>query len=79
MDNEEQEEKHEAETEVLDFTQPDYTFVPKETHTWIQRGYYLTCHGCDLEHGVYIGSEKLLIGLAGDGSPILKRRDELTV
>lgn len=61
-------------TENLDFTKPDFEFKPKEVHDWRQRGFYLVCKSCEIEHATYIGSEKLLIGLNPDGQPIFKRR-----
>lgn len=69
MENEEQ--------EVLDFNKPDFVFVPKGLHSWIQRGYYITCRSCDLEHGTWIGADKVLTGITKTGEPILKTRKEL--
>lgn len=66
--------KDEIEEEILDFNKPDFKFVPKERHGWIQHGPYLTCETCDLEHGVYIGMKKLLVGLDENGEPIFKDR-----
>uniref|UniRef100_A0A6M3J2Z3 Uncharacterized protein n=1 Tax=viral metagenome TaxID=1070528 RepID=A0A6M3J2Z3_9ZZZZ len=64
----------EQETEILDFTKPDYSFIPKGVHEWKQQGYYLVCKSCELEHAVWIGSEKIMIGIEERGKPILKRR-----
>ena len=42
-------------------------------HQWIQRGPYLVCQSCPVEHGVWIGMEMRLVGFRDDGTPILKR------
>ena len=71
---EKQEKQEERETEVLDFTKPDYQFIPKGVHEWRQQGYYIVCKSCDLEHAVWIGSERILTGINDKGEPILIRR-----
>lgn len=58
----------------LDFTRPSFVFKPKEQHDWRQQGGYLVCKSCEIQHAVYIGMNKLLIGLNPDGTPILKPR-----
>ena len=68
------EKQNEKETEVLDFTKPDFNFIPKGSHEWRQQGYYIVCKSCDLEHAVWIGSERLLTGINDNGEPILKVR-----
>lgn len=62
------------ESEILDFTKPSYTFIPKGSHDWRQRGPYLVCKSCEIEHGTYIGMKKIMVGLTEDGQPILKKR-----
>jgi len=69
-----EETKNEQETEVLDFTKPDFSFIPKGSHEWRQQGYYIICKSCDLEHAVWIGSKKILTGINEKGDPILKGR-----
>jgi hypothetical protein len=61
------------ETEVLDFTKPDYIFVPKGSHDWRQMGPYIVCKSCDLEHAVYVGVKKQMVGINEQGQPILKK------
>jgi hypothetical protein len=73
----EQNEKIEPETEALDFSKPDFSFTPREYHDWRQSGPYLVCKGCELEHGIFIGVEKILTGVTDKGLPILKSRKEL--
>lgn len=69
--------ENEAEGETLDFTRPSYVFEPKEYHQWIQRGPYLVCQSCEIEHASFVGMEVLLIGLDSEGKPILKKRSEV--
>jgi hypothetical protein len=68
------EEENEQESEVLDFTQPTFTFKPNEAHEWRQQGPYLVCKSCELSHATYIGMDKILVGLDEKGKPILKKR-----
>lgn len=63
-----------AETENLDFTRPTFEFKPQEHHDWRQQGPYLCCKSCELEHGVWVGMGKILVGLNEMGQPILKNR-----
>jgi hypothetical protein len=59
-------ENNDAEGEVLDLTRPDFSFVPKGNHEYRQRGYYLVCKSCELEHGVFVGAEKIMVGVQED-------------
>lgn len=77
MENEKDEIKDDSAQEQLDFTKPDFSFIPKGNHDYKQRGYYLVCKSCDIEHGTFVGSEKILVGIKEDGQPILKTRKEL--
>jgi hypothetical protein len=63
--------------EILDFDKPDFKFVPKETHEWRQKGYYLVCVACELQHAVWIGAEKIMVGTNEKGTPLFKTRKEL--
>lgn len=72
--NEEEEVKDDKEGEVMDFNRPDFKFEPKESHDWRQQGPFVICKSCDLEHAVWVGMDKLLMGLNGDGTPIFKDR-----
>jgi len=42
-------------------------------HQWVQRGPYLVCRSCPIEHAVYIGMNVRLIGFKDNGRPILKK------
>lgn len=72
-----EEENEEPIQETLDFNSPSFTFVPKETHEWRQKGYYLVCVSCELQHAVFIGPDKIMVGVDEKGSPIIKSRKEL--
>ncbi len=65
----------EQEGEILDFTKPDFTFIPKGNHEWRQEGPYLVCYSCQLKHAVYIGMNKMMVGIDKTGMPILKNRE----
>ena len=62
--------------EEADFNNPDYIFLPKGNHIYKQRGYYIVCESCDLVHAVFIGPDKIMVGVK-KGQPILKTRKEL--
>lgn len=62
--------------EELDFNKPDYIFTPKGAHNYRQEGFYLVCRSCDLVHAVFIGPDRVLVGLE-NGEPILKKRKEI--
>lgn len=74
MDNQQENEKPEEES--LDFNRPDFTFIPKGIHEWVQRGPYLICKSCELEHAVWVGMQAQMIGIKEDGQPILRLRSE---
>ena len=65
------------ESETLDFSNPDFKFTPGR-HVWRQHGPYLICNACVLQHATFIGMDKVMIGEEEDGTPILKKREELT-
>jgi len=60
--------------ELLNFDKADFVFKPNEQHSWRQQGCYLVCKSCEIQHAVYIGMDKLLIGLDDKGMPIFKKR-----
>jgi hypothetical protein len=65
-ENEEQLPEHEE-------YKPDFEYIPGR-HTWRQQGYYLVCNSCLLQHAIFIGKDKLMVGEKEDGTPILKMR-----
>lgn len=67
-------EDDDTQTEVLDFNKPIYQFVPGEHHDWQQQGPYLMCKSCELQHGQWIGTEKVMVGLNEKGMPIFEER-----
>ncbi len=44
-------------------------------HTWRQKGAWLECRSCEQSHGVYLGTQKMMVGEKDDGTPILVHRD----
>ena len=68
------EEKQNEEQEILDFNKPNFEFIPKGSHEWRQQGYYIICKSCELEHAVWIGNNKILVGIKEGGQPILEER-----
>lgn len=78
--NQDEEVKQEIKGEelLLDFNKPDFTFIPSARHRWKQQGPYLVCTSCELQHAVYIGMDKIMVGEDEDGKPILKNRSKLT-
>jgi hypothetical protein len=58
--------------EEKNFDNPDFKFVPNERHNWKQRGPYIVCNTCDLEHALAITVNKRLVGIDRRGNPILK-------
>lgn len=68
------ENQKEENEEVLDFNKPSFAFIPAGSHGWRQQGPYLVCKSCELEHAVYIGPDKMMVGLNKEGKPILENR-----
>ena len=62
------------EEQAYDFDKPEYTFIPKGIHNWRQEGPYLVCRSCEIHHAVYIGIDKMMVGIDENGNPILKPR-----
>lgn len=61
-------------TETLDFSKPDFVFTPNENHEWRQKGYFIVCKSCEIMHAVFIGPEKIMVGLDEKGKPLFKKR-----
>ncbi len=68
--------KQDEQSELLNFDKPDFTFIPKGNHEWRQRGPYLVCMSCELQHAVWIGMDKIMVGINKKG-PILKKRTSI--
>jgi len=66
--------EQQGDSEVLNFDNPVYSFIPRGYHEWRQQGYYLVCKSCELQHAVWIGKDKIMIGVDETGKPILKKR-----
>jgi len=59
------------ETEVL---QREYEFIPNALCRFKQRGPYLVCVSCELQHAVYIGMDKMMVGEDEEGKPLIEKR-----
>ena len=77
QENETQQEEQ-PENETLDFSRPDFVFIPS-SHEWRQSGPYLICRSCPIEHSSYVGIDKLMVGVDEKGMPIMKTRKELNM
>jgi hypothetical protein len=66
-----------AQDEAGEVLQKDFEFLPTGQHEYRQRGPYLVCLSCEVQHAVYIGMEKIMVGEDEQGRPILKTRKEL--
>ena len=64
------------EEQAYNFDKPEYTFIPKGIHNFRQEGIYLVCRSCEITHAVFIGPDKMFVGMEEDGKPILVNRDE---
>lgn len=61
-------------TETLNFEKPDFVFLPKGYHVYRQQGPYLVCKSCEIQHAIFIGMEKVMVGVDEKGQPILKKK-----
>lgn len=57
----------------------DYEFIPNAQCQYKQRGIYLVCTSCELQHAVYIGIDRIMVGVDETGRPILKARSKVTL
>lgn len=75
MENEEnkQEQEIHEEGEVL---QKEYEFIPSALCKYKQRGPYLICVSCEIQHATFIGMDKIMVGEDNDGKPIVRSRSE---
>ncbi len=62
------------EEQPYNFDNPEFTFIPKGIHNWRQEGPYICCRSCEIHHAVFIGMEKMMVGIDENGNPILKPR-----
>lgn len=71
LPNQNNEEEVIPETEVLEEA---FRFEPSALCKYKQRGIYLVCTSCELQHATYIGINKIMIGEDEHGKPILEDR-----
>lgn len=57
--------------------QKEYEFIPSGLCKWRQRGPFLVCTSCELQHALHIGMDKIMVGEDENGKPIIKSRSEL--
>lgn len=57
--------------------QKEYEFVPAALCKWRQRGPFIVCTSCELQHALHIGMDKIMTGEDESGKPIIKSRSEL--
>jgi hypothetical protein len=63
-----------TEEQPYDFNNPEFTFIPKGIHQWRQEGCYVVCRSCDCPHAIFIGMEKIMVGIDEEGKPMFKPR-----
>lgn len=51
-----------------------YEFQPSALCRYKQRGTYLVCTSCELQHAIHIGINKMMVGEDEHGQPILEDR-----
>lgn len=68
--------KEDERQEESNLNHPDFEFKPGTVHNWRQQGYYIVCISCELQHALWVGENKILIGLDENG-PLFKTRQEL--
>ena len=56
--------------EELDFDNPDFKFEAKNCR-YKQQGPYLICQTCKVQHAVYIGPNRRMVGEKENGEPII--------
>lgn len=57
--------------------QKEYEFIPAGLCKWRQRGPFIVCTSCELQHALHIGMDKIMVGEDENGKPIIKSRSEL--
>lgn len=76
MPDQQNEQVDDSIVEELNFNKPNFEFIPKGSHEYTQRGPYLLCKSCELEHAIFIGMDKIMVGIQEDGQPILQDRSK---
>lgn len=76
MNNDKKQEQNNDEEikEEGEVMQTAYEFTPNAMCQYRQRGPYLVCTSCDLQHAVHIGMNAMMIGVDASGNPIIKKR-----
>lgn len=66
--------KDDSEQETLDFSKPSFKFEQSNCD-WRQLGPYIFCKSCEIQHGRWIGPDKILVGLNEKGPMFKDRKD----
>lgn len=54
--------------------QKEFEFTPTGTCSFRQRGPYLVCVSCEVQHATWIGMDKIMTGEDENGKPIVRSR-----
>lgn len=73
---EDQKTEEEVIVEEGEVMRKEYEFIPSALCKYKQRGPYLICMSCEIQHATWIGMEKIMVGEDTDGKPIVKSRFE---
>jgi len=71
MENQDEQEVIVEEGEVM---QKEFEFTPTGTCRFRQRGPYLVCVSCEVQHATWIGMDKIMTGEDENGKPIGRSR-----
>lgn len=45
------------------------------THTWVQKGSSIVCETCEYPHGMYIGTDRIMVGIEGNVPKFVDRKE----
>ncbi len=62
--------------EFSEVLQKEFEFTPTGLCHYKQRGIYLVCVSCEVQHAVFIGIDRFYVGDDESGKPILVDRNE---
>ena len=57
--------------------QEGYTFKPQGHHEYRQHGPYLVCKSCEIQHAIWIGIDKILVGFDEKGEAIVRKKKDV--
>lgn len=74
MTNEKPETQSEEIKDEGEILEKVFEFTPSGTCTYVQRGPYLVCTSCELQHARWIGMDRIMVGEDEKGQPIVQKR-----